>query len=92
MQQSEVGADSANQTENDDADHAGNKVNQKSQTRVLIFLNRAPIHWFSKRQNLVETSTFGSEFCALKTGIEVVEGLRYKTAGMLSLPSKLQPD
>ena len=57
-----------------DADHAGNKVNQKS----LIFFNRAPIHWFSKRQNLVETSTFGSEFCALKTGIELVEGLRYK--------------
>ena len=61
-----------------DADHAGNKVNRKSQTGVLIFLNRAPIHWFSKRQNLVETSTFGSEFCALKTGIELVEGLRYK--------------
>ena len=50
-----------------DGDHAGNKVNQKSQTGVMIFLNRAPIHWFSKRQNLVETSTFGSEFCALKT-------------------------
>jgi len=34
--------------------------------------------WYSKRQNTVETSTFGSEIVALKIAVEMVEGLRYK--------------
>jgi hypothetical protein len=41
-------------------------------------LSWAPIIWYSKQQNTVETSTFGSEFIALKTAVEVIEGLRYK--------------
>lgn len=48
-----------------DANHAGNKVNRRSHTGVLIYLNRAPIVWYSKAQKTVETSTFGSEFVAL---------------------------
>lgn len=61
-----------------DADHAGCRVTRRSHTGILLFLNRAPIMWYSKRQNTVETSTFGSEFIALKTAIEMIEGLRYK--------------
>ena len=61
-----------------DADLAGNKVNRRSHTGILIFCCRAPIIWYSKKQNSVESSTFGSEFTALKTGIELVQGLRYK--------------
>ena len=61
-----------------DADHAGCRVTRRSHTGILIFLNRAPIMWYSKRQNTVETSTFGSEFIALKTATEMIEGLRYK--------------
>jgi hypothetical protein len=61
-----------------DADHAGNLATRRSQTGVLIFLNKAPIVWYSKRQNTVETSTFGSEFVALKVATEMIEGLRYK--------------
>lgn len=61
-----------------DADHAGCRVTRRSHTGVIIFVNRAPIMWFSKRQNTVESSTFGSEFVAMKTAIEMVEGLRYK--------------
>ena len=34
--------------------------------------------WFSKRQNSVETSTFGSEFTAPKQAVELVKALRYK--------------
>ena len=45
---------------------------------ILIFCNRAPIIWFSKRQNKVETSTFGSEFQAMKKAVEFVKALRYK--------------
>ena len=61
-----------------DADHAGCRVTRRSHTGVLIFINRAPILWYSKRQNTVESSTFGSEFVAMKTAVEQVEGLRYK--------------
>ena len=34
--------------------------------------------FFSKRQNTVETSTFGSEFVAMKQAIEMIKGLKYK--------------
>ena len=34
--------------------------------------------WLSRRQNSVETSTFGSEFTALKNAVELVTALRYK--------------
>jgi hypothetical protein len=61
-----------------DADHAGCRVSRRSHTGVLIYINRAPIIWFSKRQNTVESSTFGSEFVAMKQAVELVEGLRYK--------------
>ena len=61
-----------------DADHAGCRVTRRSHTGVLIFVNRAPILWYSKRQNTVEASTFGSEFIAAKVAVEMVEGLRYK--------------
>ena len=59
-----------------DADHAGNKVIQKTQTGILIFCNMAPVIWYSKRQNTVETSTFGSEYVALRTGPEMIIALR----------------
>ena len=61
-----------------DADLAGDKHNRRSQTVVLIFCNKAPIHWYSKRQPIVESSTFGSEFRAMKTAVKMIEALRYK--------------
>ena len=68
-----------------DSDHAGDKVTRRSRTGVLIFLNRAPIVWYSKKQNSIETSSFGSEFSAMKTGVELIEGLRYKLR-MMGVP------
>ena len=61
-----------------DASLANDLSTRRSQTGILIFVNRAPILWYSKRQNTVETSTFGSEIVALKNAIELIEGLRYK--------------
>jgi hypothetical protein len=61
-----------------DADHAGCRVTRRSHTGLLIFVNNAPIIWFSKRQNTVESSTFGSEFIALKIAIDQIEAIRYK--------------
>ena len=49
-----------------DSDHAGDLLIRRSRTGYLIFLNSAPIVWLSKRQLSVETSSFGSEFVALK--------------------------
>jgi len=53
-------------------------VTRRSHTGIFIFVNCALITWFSKRQNTVESSTFGSEFIALKTAVVLIEGLRYK--------------
>ncbi len=41
--------------------------------------------WYSKRQNTVETSTFGSEYIATRIAVELIEGLRYKLR-MLGIP------
>ena len=61
-----------------DASHAANKVTRRSHTGFIIFLNRAPIIWYSKRQNTVEASTFSSEFIAMKACVEYITALRFK--------------
>jgi len=61
-----------------DADHAGELTTRRSQTGIIIYLNMAPIIWFSKRQNTVEASTFGSEFVAMRVLVEMLIALRYK--------------
>ena len=61
-----------------DANHAGISITRRSQTGILIFINRAPIIWHSKRQNTVKASTFGSEIVAMKNAIELIKALRYK--------------
>ena len=61
-----------------DANHAGNTKDRRSQTGVLIFVNKAPITWYSKKQATVEVSTFGAEFCAMRTAVEMLEAIRYK--------------
>ena len=68
-----------------DADHAGCKETRRSHTGVILFINKAPILWFSKRQNTVETSTFGSEIVAMRIAIELIEGMRYKLR-MMGVP------
>ena len=47
-----------------DSDLTGNLISRRIHTGVLIFCNRAPVIWHSKRQNSVESSTFGSEIIA----------------------------
>ena len=61
----------------EDADLAGNTVTRRIQTGILIFVNRAPIIWHSKRQNTVKASTHGSEIVAIKNAVELIEELRY---------------
>lgn len=68
-----------------DASHAGCHVTRRSWTGIMIFVNKAPIMWYSKRQNTVESSTFTSEFVAAKIAVEMIEGLRYKLR-MMGIP------
>ena len=58
--------------------HAGYKTTRRSMTGILIFCNRDQMIWHSKRQNGVETLTFGSEFTAMKSSVELIAALRYK--------------
>ena len=61
-----------------DANHAGNVITRRSHSGIFIFVQNAPIIWFSKRQNTVEAATFGSEFVALRICKELIVALRYK--------------
>ena len=69
----------------EDADNVSEKVTRLSQTGILIFWNQAPVMCLSKKQNSVKTSTFGSEFTALKLAVELVIALWYKLR-MFGLP------
>lgn len=68
-----------------DSDHAGDLLTRRSRSGVLVYLNRATIYWYSKKQTSIETSTFGSEFTGLKIATEIVKGLRYKLR-MMGIP------
>ena len=68
-----------------DADHASNTVTRRSRTGFIVYLNCAPIYWFSKKQSSVESSSFGSEFTAMKQCCEYLRGLRYKLR-MMGIP------
>lgn len=68
-----------------DADHASDTVTRRSRTGFLVYLNCSLVHWFSKKQTSVESSSFGSEFIAMKQCCEYVRGLRYKLR-MMGIP------
>lgn len=61
-----------------DADHASGTVTRRSRTGMLVYLNSSLIYWLSKKQTSVESSSFGSEFVAMKQCCEYIRGLRYK--------------
>ena len=51
----------------------------------MYFFNITPIIWFSKRQNSVEASIFGSEFTTMTNAVDIIETSRYKLR-MLGFP------
>ena len=61
-----------------DADHAGDCITRRSRTGFLVYVQNTLVYAFSKKQPGVETSSFGSEFMAMKVATEYVRGLRYK--------------
>ena len=55
-----------------DANHTGNMVNSRSHYGIIIYVNNAPIIWYNKHQNTVETSDFGSKCGALRVTTEII--------------------
>ena len=68
-----------------DADHASDTTTRRSRTGFIVYLNCAPVYWMSKKQTSVESSSFGSEFIAMKQCCEYLRGLRYKLR-MMGIP------
>ena len=58
------------------------KVTGKSATGILHVLNQTPIDWYSKKQNTVETATYGSEFMAARIATEQIMDLRMTMRAM----------
>ena len=61
-----------------DGNRAGNLANRGSHTGIIVYVNNALIIWYSKHQNTVESSSFGSELVALRIATDMIEALRYK--------------
>ena len=61
-----------------DANHTGNMITCRSHTGILMYVQNAPIVCFSKPQNTVESSSFGSEFVALRAAKDMIVALQYK--------------
>ena len=61
-----------------DSPHTANKVTRRGHTVFIIFVNRAPIICYIKRQNTVEASTFSGDFIAAKSCVEHITSLRFK--------------
>ena len=59
-----------------DASHADEKLDRKSVTGILIYVGDMLIKSISRRQKSVATSTFSSEFLALKTAVEEAQAIR----------------
>jgi hypothetical protein len=51
-------------------------VTGRSFTAILHFLNQTLMHWYLKKQALVETATFGSEFIDARTTINQIVNLQ----------------
>jgi hypothetical protein len=68
-----------------DADHGSDTVTRRSRTGFLVYLNSSLVYWSSKKQTSVESSSFGSEFIAMKQCCEYLRGLRYKLR-MMGIP------
>ena len=68
-----------------DASHAPCLITRRSVTGIALLLNNTLIRCTSKRQNTVETSTYGAELVAGRLCVEQVMDLRYKLR-MLGVP------
>ena len=60
-----------------DANLYHDMLSGKAVTALLHMLNQTPIDWFSRKQDTVETATFGSENVAARKGIEQMKDIKF---------------
>jgi hypothetical protein len=68
-----------------DANLLHDHVTGRSAISILHFVNQTLVQWFSKRQNTMETVTYGSEFVVACTATEQIIDFHY-TICMLGVP------
>ena len=61
-----------------DSDHGGDQINQIPRTGILVLLNSDTIMWYLKQKNIVDNSTFCSEFLATNQAVEMLKATKYK--------------
>ena len=71
----------------EDANLYHDMLTGRAVTGILHLLNGTPIDWYSKRQDTVETATYGSEFVAARIATEQIIDLR-TTLRYLGVPIK----
>jgi hypothetical protein len=69
-----------------DGDHAHDLVTRRSITGILVMLNNTSIGWISKRQKIVEKSTYGSELVPSRIITELILEVRYYMFRSLGVP------
>ena len=78
-----------------DSDHAHDTKTRRSITGVLVVVGSTPVSWMSKRQGAVATSSYGAEFCAMRTATEEAISIRYMLRSLgipVTEPTKLFGD
>ena len=68
-----------------DASHAPCLVTRRSVTGISLLLNNTVLRCTTKKQNTVETATYGAEMVAGRLAVEQVIDIRYKLR-MLGVP------
>ena len=68
-----------------DANLYHNQVTGRAVTGIITMLNKTPVDWYCKKQNSVESSTYGSEFMAARIATDKIGEMRY-TFRMLGVP------
>ena len=71
----------------EDANLYHDMITGRAVTGILHMINGTPVDWFSKRQDTVETATYGSEFVAARIATEQIIDLR-TTLRYLGVPIK----
>ena len=61
-----------------DANLHHDQVTGRAVTACLYLVNATPSHWHTKRQAMVETATFGSEFVVPRIATGQIIDLRYR--------------
>ena len=64
------------------SDHAGDKIDCRSRTGFMIFMNMAMTKWHTKKQATVEGAVFGAKCLAMKQCVETLRGIRFKVRMM----------